>query len=303
MNDHILKRLELPGSAIQLALLRIFLGIQIFYAASSKLFDLLQHVTGSRGTKTVFPAFFDDLIAAIAVPYLVIATQVLAILLIVGLFTRYILPILFISFLLLFSYSFKGFNAPVQWIYIWFPLLILCFSRSSDQLSLDRFLGLLKIPERIKINEYRWPIELCVGWFAYIYFAAGIAKVVPVAKGIGWIGGGTSQSIIYYRFLDSPFYYIFGQPFFDYSTNQWIFGALSAGALLLELFCVVLFLTGKYHLLVLCLITSMHFFLYMTGVAGFMQTALILGIALIAPHYFPDYKKSMSMDNIGTFKV
>ena len=126
------------------------------------------------------------------------------------------------------------------------------------------------------------------GWFAYIYFAAGLAKLFPVIKGLSWLNGQTSKEIIYYRYLDSPFHYLFGRPFFDYSENTIVFAALTVGALVLELFTGIMFLTARFNVLILTLLIAMHLFLYMTGVAGFTQTALVLGIAVLPSHWFKD---------------
>lgn len=296
-DKNILDRIRKPGSALQLALLRIAIGAQIFYAANSKIFDLLLAVNDTQGTVTIFPAFVDHFIAEYLVSYLVLATQILAGMMVFGLFLKVVLPLLFVTFLLLFSYYYMGANAPLQWLYFWFPLLVLSFASCGDRLSLDNFFRSNKSSNQEK-NTYRWPVEMCVLWFVYIYFAAGIAKLLPLPTGIEWLAGGTSQDIIYNRFLDSPFYYIFKEPFFDYSSNHWVFSILSIGALLTELSTILLLFTQRYNLIILAAVTGMHFFLFMTGVAGFMQTALILGFALIPPEYFPDYSKFKTKSRI-----
>lgn len=283
--------MQLPGSALQLALFRIALGLQIFYSSSSKLLNLLEVVDGTKETKTIFPKFIDAIIDDIAVPYLQISVQILSIFLIFGLFTRIILPFLFVAFLLLFGFWYSHFNAPVPWLYIWFPLLIMCFSRSSDALSLDKYFKIPKSSIKLSVNTYRWPVEVISGWFAYIYFAAGIAKIFPVYKGMGWLNGGTSQKIIYDRFLDSLTYYIFGSPFFDYASNHFVFGVLSICSLIIELLFVLIFFTNRFNYALIFLVMSMHFFLYLTGVPGFMQIALMLSICLINPKFFKRYEK------------
>jgi len=282
--ENIFARMRLPGSKSQLAIFRILLGMQILYSSSSQLFQLLQIVKGTS-KPTIFPAFVDQLISLIAVPYLQTATQILAVFMIFGLFTRFILPVLFFTFLLLFSFWYSKFDAPVPWLYLWFPLLILVFSRSEDAFSLDKLWGLLRKTAVAK-NAYRWPIEMICGWFAYIYFAAGIAKILPISKGFVWLDGATSQGIIYDRFLDSFWYYVFQSPIFDYTTNAWLFAALSIFALLIELFAVIIFFTNKANNLLIFLIISMHLFLYLVGVPGFMQIALLLSICMINPTTF-----------------
>jgi hypothetical protein len=282
--ENILARTSLPGSPLQLALFRIALGLQIFYSSSSELINLLLVVKGTTETKTIFPTFMDNIIAA-SVPSLTLVVQILSLFLIVGLFTRYILPFLFAGFLMLFSFWYSKFNAPIPWLYIWFPLLLLCFARCADTLSLDSFWGWTK-SEKVKTNVYRWPVELNVGWFAYIYVAAGISKILPLTKGVSWLNGATSQNIIHDRFLDSVLYYVFGKPFFDYTEHSWLFASLSVFSLLIELICIVLYFTNRFNHVIIFLIISMHFFLYLTGVPGFMQLALILSICLLPPELF-----------------
>lgn len=276
--------MQLPGSARQLALFRIALGLQIFYSSSSLLLNLLTVVKGTS-KPTIFPQFMDDFIAGIAVPYLQISTQLLSVFLILGLFTRFILPILFISFILLFGFWYSKFDAPVPWLYLWFPLLVLSFSRSEDEYSLDKFFSFCRKSE-VAVNSYRWPIEVVSGWFAYIYVAAGIAKLLPITKGLNWLDGGTSQKIIYDRFLDSILFYIVEKPLFDYSSFSWIFSLLTIGSVIIELLCFTIIFTSKHNSTIVILVITMHCFLYLVGVPGFVQITAILCLCLVDPKYF-----------------
>lgn len=278
--ENIFARMRLPGSPLQLAVFRIALGLQVAYSASSRLLDLLQVVDGTS-KPTVFPSWADVFIASIAVPYLQWATIILGLLLAVGLFTRWVAPLLFVFSLLLFSFWYSRFDAPVPWLYLWFPLLVLSFSRSADRLSLDSVLGMGSSSEGQSVNTYRWPVELVRGWFAYIYVAAGVAKILPIVKGLHWLDGGTSHRIIYDRYLDSFLYYIGLPPFFDYSEGALLFSVLSIGSILVELSCLLIFFTDRFNHLVLFLIFSMHFFLYAVGVPGFMQLALVLAVCVM----------------------
>lgn len=288
--ENIIARMKLPGSALQLAVFRIFLGFQVFYSSSSQLFQLLLDVKGTTETRTVFPEVVDRLINETAVAYLQLPTQILAVFLVFGLFTRFILPLLTAAFIWLFAFWYMHFNAPVPWLYLWFPLLILCFARPADTLSFDKLFRMTTL-ETIKTNVYRWPVEMVCGWFAYIYFAAGLAKIFPMTKGAVWLNGGTSQRIIYDRYLDSAFQFIFGKPFFDYSSHHWFFGFLSIFALAIELACVVVFFTRRYNNAILFLVMGMHFFLYLTGVPGFMQIALLLSFCMLNPEIFAKFRK------------
>jgi len=285
-DENILSRMELPGSAHQLAVFRILLGLQILYSANTKLFQLVQHVKDTAETKNIFPEFINQWVGTIAIPYLQPITQVLCIFLILGLFTRYILPFLFISFILLFSFYYSRHNAPHPWLHTWFPLLLLNFTKSSDALSLDKLFGIVKPIHHPTSKIYRWPVEAIAAWLAYIYVAAGLAKLLPVYKAWKWLDGGTSQELLYNRFLNSIYFYIFKRPLFDYTQYHWIFTGLSIGSLFIELSCIMIFFTHRFHRSIIIMLFIMHFFLYLIGVLGFMQLGLLLCISLVSPAFF-----------------
>ncbi len=298
--ENILSRMERPGSAHQLAFFRIFLGLQIFYSSGSRLFQLSEYVSIKDETKNIFPGFLNQLIDSTAVPYLQMITMVLGIFLMMGLLTQYILPVLSISFLFLFSFYYARNNAPNAWLYIWFPLLLMNFTRCSDVLSLDKYFRLIKQQTNILSNVYRWPLEVVAAWFAYIYVAAGIAKLIPLYKGWRWLQGGTSQEIMYNRFLDSNYFYLFAKPLFDYTEHSWIFAILSVASFIIEIFCIMILFTHRFNGLIVALVLGMHFFLYLTGVLGFMQLALLLSISLINPLFF---EKMFNAQNLKTVHV
>ena len=143
-------------------------------------------------------------------------------------------------------------------------------------------------------------MEMIAAWMAYIYVAAGMAKILPIYKGLKWLDGGTSQDMMYHRFLYSMDFYLFKRPFFDYTQNQWIFIALSITSIGLEFFCIMILFTRRCHLTIFILLMVMHFFLYLTGVLGFMQLALILSISLIHPAFF---EKLFTSQKIKTSSV
>ena len=284
--ENILARMEQPGSVHQLALFRILLGLQILYSSSGLIFQFIQQVPDTALTNNIFPGSFNHWIDVIAIPVLQPITQILSIFLVLGLFTRYILPVLFTSFILLFSFYYSRHNAPHPWIYIWFPLLILSFTKSNDVLSLDRVFGIVKPPTNPTSNIYRWPMEVIAAWMAYIYVAAGVAKLIPVYKALRWLEGGTSQELLYHRFLNSLYFYLFKQPLFDYTKFHWIFSGLSIASLIIELSCIMIFFTRRFNFTLFILLFVMHFFLYLVGVLGFMQLALLLSVSLISPAFF-----------------
>lgn len=290
LRDNIFNRMSQEGSAHQLAAIRILLGVQILFSSSSKVFEFLKLVPGTNYTKTIFFSFIQSLINIYAVDYLQILVQVLSLFMIIGVLTRWVLPLLSVLFLVLFSFLYSKFDAPVPWLYIWFPLVVLSFSDCSRVLSIDSFFT-KKSDCPIKDKKFRWPIELIAGWWAYIYFAAGLAKLVPFFKGILWLDGATSHKIVYDRYLDSFLHFCFGKPFFDYSEGASIFALLSILSLLIELICVLIYFTNRYNYILFFLVVCMHSFLFLVGVPGFGFLCFIIGISLINPVAWNKYFK------------
>lgn len=278
--------MNLPGSAYQLALLRILFGIQILFSSSSEAFNFLQLVPGTNYTKTIFTGPIQDFINQHMVNSLQLIVQITSIFMIIGFLTRYIMPILTLSFIVLFSFFYSRFDAPVPWLYLWFPLIVFSFSDVSKVWSVDSLIFKTNQSYDLTSSKFRWPVELLAGWWAYIYFAAGLAKLFPLHKGISWLEGGTSHQIMYDRYLDSVLHYIFGKPIFDYSESGFLFMILTIGALFIELCCALIYFTNKYNIVILCFVLSMHTFLFLTGVPGFGILSFILGISLLTPNIF-----------------
>jgi hypothetical protein len=280
------RRIEEPGSGLHLGFFRAVLALQVFYASSSKAFEYWQYIGEFMNTRTWLPSAAEVFIAQHLVAPLQLTTQVSAIFVALGLATRLALPICTVSFLFLFSYSYRCFDAPVQWLYLWFPLVVLCFSKCADRFSLDSLIR-KHAPERVGAKAfYQWPLEMVIAWFFYIYVAAGIAKIVPLSNFLRWLEGGTPKGIMYARFLDSPLYFIFGKPLFNYAEEYWLFAILTAGSVVVELSAALLLIGRVYYLPVLASIIVMHWFLYFTGVAGFSQTALVLAVAFLPTKWF-----------------
>ena len=143
-------------------------------------------------------------------------------------------------------------------------------------------------------------MEMIAAWLAYIYVAAGLAKILPIYKGWVWLEGGTSQHMMYHRFLNSISFYIFKHPLFDYTRYQWLFTGLSIASICIEYFCILIFFTRRFNLAIFTLLMGMHFFLYLTGVLGFMQLALILSISLVNPVLF---EKLFKAQNLRTARI
>tara|TARA_B100001939_G_C16944355_1_gene619634 strand:- start:2951 stop:3841 length:891 start_codon:yes stop_codon:yes gene_type:complete len=280
-------RFSKNGSAYQLAIIRILISIQIIYNTNSRIFELFKIGLGHDHTETIFQIFniqsFINLELIAPLKFIVI---ILSFFLLFGLFTRHIAPILSIAYLLLYSVHYSYFDAPVPWLYIWLPLILLSFSKSSDVLSIDNLIS--KKSDKINLNSklYRWPVELISLWFVYIYFSAGIAKIFPLIDGIKWIEGGIIQQILYNRYLDSFLHFLFGFPFFDFSVPSKIYSLLAVVSILIELSTITILFTNRYNNLILLLILSMHSSLFLIGVPGFGILSFIIGIALLSPGYF-----------------
>jgi len=292
--ENILSRMEKPGSAHQLALFRIILGLEIGYVTWSNIFRFTAYVAVPGGTQNIFPEFLNQWIDAIAVPYLIVITQVLCIFLVLGLLTRVILPLLFTSFFFLFSWYYVSHNAPIPWLYIWFPLLLLNFTKCSDVLSLDRIIKLQRPLPDLRAKDYRWPMEVVAGWLSYIYVAAGLSKLLPIYKGWYWLQGGTSQEIMYNRYLDSMYFYLFEKPLFDYTEYHWVFAILAIASVMVELACIIILFTHRYNAAIFAMLLGMHLFLYLAGVMGFLQLMLVLSVSLVQPAFFNRLFKEQS---------
>ena len=292
LHKSIISRLELIGSPYQLSILRILFSIQIFYNSYSRIFELFKKGIGTNHTFTIFQIFdIQTVINNILLDPLQVIVLISSLFFAIGLFTRVIAPILSLSYLILYSVHYSYFDAPLPWLYIWFPLFILSFSNCSDVLSIDSFQRSAKNKSEKASNLYRWPVELIRSWFVYIYFSAGIAKIFPLVNGFYWMNGGISQKIVYERYLDSILHQIFSRPFFDYSEENILFAFLSIGAVIIELSTIIVLFTSRYNLLILFLILSMHSFLFLIGVPGFGILSLILGVSLFPPKWFNGFFK------------
>ena len=94
-------------------------------------------------------------------------------------------------------------------LYFIVPLCLLCTAPCGDALSMDARRGKR---QAVHSQEYRWPVELCIAWFAVQYILAGLAKVVPFAKGTQWFSGLLAQDFAMQFVMDAPMVEILGAP-------------------------------------------------------------------------------------------
>jgi len=193
-----------------------------------------------------------------------------------GIFQRVNSKVLAVLFIVLNSYHYLFYDAPVPWLYFWFPLVVFaCFD-----FYLPSVFALFKNARKeLSYSPPAWPRELLVIWFVFIYAAAGISKIFPIEK--LWISGGAVQDVMYNRYLDSILHYVFQRPLFDYSepNSFFVFGSVIAVAS--ELACLLMLLTERWNHRIYFLIMLLYFVLLLIGVSGFAIFAFILGIALL----------------------
>jgi hypothetical protein len=205
---------------------------------------------------------------------------------IMGLFTRSSMTIQSLTYILVYAFHYSNFDAPVPWIYGWFPLIVLALSRCGDSFSLDVTVNRLLRRARMKSanvteSDYRWPLEIIRLWFVYIYFSAGLSKLLPLSGVITWIQHSPLQEILVYRYPYSNLYYIFGRPLFDYSLNVELLALGNLAAITLELTTFVMVVTKKFDLPIVLGITSMHFVLWLVGVPNFGLASFVLITAIL----------------------
>lgn len=144
------------------------------------------------------------------------------------------------------------------WPLFWFYILAL----SLNPLGIQHF---AKLPDPDRSKNNRFTLRVLVVWYVIFYFGAGVAKIAPFDKGIMWLQGYTIQHLIVSRVHDSPIFWMLGKPLFDYSIS-WPFQFGAAMGVFLELSAIGMLLFRNYYKLMVPLILSFHFMLFMFGV-------------------------------------
>jgi len=212
----------------------------------------------------------------------------LGVLLALGLLTRIAAPLMLVVYLLAFDFYFHYTFFHDEWPYFWFVLLVLSFAPCADRWSLDALIrgrrG-LAVPERP--HGYRWPAEFVVFWMAQLYFAAGIAKLLPIRKGVYWFDGATTQNMVGVLYPHSPIYEVLGRPLFDYDA-VWPFVVFSVLTVVFECAAILMLFTRRLNVPIAILLLGMHASIYAFGVPGFFQCIVVCFVALIPSEWFPD---------------
>lgn len=288
-HQHLLDRMKRPGSARGLALVRVAIGAHLLTVFLSPAFPLMARI-GTHPhpmTATWLPSGLEDAVAA-NIEWLVLLGAGLCVLTILGLATRVVLPWLFVVFVLTQNYWFRSTLFHDDWLYFTFPLLVLSLSRCNDAWSLDRLIvERTRGAPRVDRRQHRWPVELCVLWFAFTYVAAGVAKLFPLAKGVVWLSGISAQEFAHQFVRDSLAFWALGEPLFDLET-RWPFTLAAIGTVVVELGAGALLFTHRYRLVIFGALFAMHLSIFCFGIPAFPQMALALGVALIPPERLGD---------------
>jgi len=284
VKSHILERLQWPASPRWLALFRIALGLEIFWAAQRRLSTFVGGLDRPLNLESYFPEWLDELLLG-QLGVLRFLLCALALVFAAGAGTRFVTPALAIAHLLFYSPVYGRFDAPVPWLYEFAPLIFLCWARTADVWSVDAWIRQRrksgKSISEVDPREYRWPLEAATCWFVLIYLWAAVAKWVPLRDGIAWGDGGIIRYIMYVRFLDSPSSWVAENPLFNYVDTTWPFAFFALLALVTEVSVILLLVTTRVHLFVLGGILGMHLFLVYIGVFGFIEHALVLIIPIL----------------------
>jgi MFS family permease len=293
--ETILHRLHHPGSARHLALVRILVGIYLAILFRSQSIDYLMQLTDPNGYTYLSYLFPKILMNPQLIDVLRTVGLISCVFVAIGLLTRSAVTVLAICFLLVQHYYYRHTGYHDDWLYFNFLLLVLCFSRCADAWSIDSWLRrrLARSPGEAHANpqEYRWPVEVMQTWFCSLYVLAAVAKMFPLENGIKWLGGGTTQQLVLSRMYDSPLYWIFGRPLFDY-TQLWPFMLIAIGAVVIEAAVVFPLFTRRYNAGILLLIFALHFGIYVVGVPGFLHIAAVCSVLFIPPEWFPDFGRA-----------
>jgi hypothetical protein len=277
------------GSGLQLAALRIVLGVHLLTVFGSPVLALRAAIGAHPHpmTSSAIPAALEALVPPQAMPLIAGAGTLAACAMIAGLFTRPAILLALVAFLITQNYWFRSTVFHDDWLYLVFPLLTLACSDCADRLALDARLRKRPAKRGAERQAYRWPLELIVGWFAFVYVAAGVAKLFPLRKGVLWLSGRSVQQFAVEFLPDSPIFWLSGHSLFDYRL-LWPFCIASWLTLLVEFSAgAMLFLPRARWLFWLALL-GMHAGIWCMGIPGFVQLSLVFAVAMLPVELFRD---------------
>lgn len=287
-------RLHQPGSPAHVALLRIALGLHLLGVFMSPGLDLLiliqpelhpqSHVIGGEALFNLIPpaliATLRDLGALTAALF------------VFGLGGRLTVLTLLACFFTTQLYWFGATLFHDDWIYFTFPLLAFLTLTAPTAYSLDAWIHhRLRRRRRQEGDptrdqrEARFLVEIWVFWIGFIYVAAGIAKLFPLAKGIEWLTGRAAQEFAIQFARQSPALALLDQPLIPYDA-QWMFCLGAIATVAVELGAAALWFTRRAYLPLAIALFAMHTTIWLTGIPAFIGMFGILALALLPTRGF-----------------
>ncbi|HKP57588.1 MAG TPA: HTTM domain-containing protein [Polyangiales bacterium] len=277
------------GSGLQLAVLRIVVGVHLLTVFGSPVLPLLASVGAHPHpmTSSAIPAALEALVPAEEMPLLGGVGMLAACAMIAGLFTRAAIVLALLAFLITQNYWFRSTVFHDDWLYLVFPLLTLACSDCADRLALDARLRKRSPRRGAQRQAYRWPLELIASWFAFVYVSAGVAKLFPLRKGVLWLSGRSVQQFAVEFLPDSPIFWLTGHSLFDYRL-VWPFCIASWLTALVELSAGAMIFLPRARWVFWLALLGMHVGIWCMGIPGFVQLALVFAIAMLPVELFRD---------------
>jgi hypothetical protein len=268
-----------------LAAVRIIFSLWVLYESFGEQFLYFQIVEALNDKSTLLPDWLGVLISE-NINLLLMILRVSAVLALVGFLTSTSMMLLSGTYFLVYSWHYTNFDAPVPWIYAWFPLIILAFSHCGDVWSLDKCL--FKKNKLRSNSNYGWPLDILRIWFVYIYFSAGLSKLLPLSEVLYWIQNSPTQEILVYRYPHSMSYYTLGKPIFDYSQPfaGHIIAIGAATVMILELSTLLLLFTYRFDSIIITLIFCMHSLMWFVGIPNFGLASFVLMSSIFFPKLY-----------------
>lgn len=280
-------RLREPGSPTHAALLRIALGLHALLVLSSPSLDLLLEIGPSLHPQShvVGGAAVFSLLTPERVSIVRELGRLAAIAVVLGAGGRWAVGLLASAFLVTQAFWFGATLFHDDWIYFVFPILALLALTQPTALSIDGLLRRRVIDAARQARESRFLVEAWVFWIGLVYAAAGIAKLFPLAKGIGWLSGRAAQEFAIEFVRQSPALALLHEPLFPYD-QQWIFAVGSVLTVAVELGAVSLWLSRWTYAPLAIAIFGLHVGIWLIGIPAFVGMFAVLALALLPTRAF-----------------
>lgn len=281
-HENLAVRMTQPGSPSHAGLLRIVLGAHLLAVMTSPALSLLLDIEPGLHPQShvVGGVEIFSLLSTRVVEVMRASGVVFACLVILGFGGRWSIAGLLVSFLITQLYWFGATLFHDDWIYFIFPLLALLTLTESTAYSVDGWLRRRDVDSSKQTREARFLVEAWVFWIGFVYLAAGLAKVFPLAKGMAWLSGRAAQEFAIEFVLQSPALALFGQTLFPYE-QRWIFMVGSVLTVLVELGAVMLWFSRSAYAPLALAIFSLHLGIWLIGIPAFIGMFSVLALALL----------------------